>query len=144
MSQTTVAAASWLNLILNGIAIANLADNAGSSPLTSLYLSLHTASPGVSGNQNTNEAAYTSYARVAAARNSGSPFWTISGNVASPSAPVTWPTATGGSELETFLGIGSSSSGGGHLYWYGGLAPAIFVVNGVPPSLTTASTITGT
>ena len=32
-----------LKLIFNATAIANIADNAGSSPLTNLYLSLHTA-----------------------------------------------------------------------------------------------------
>lgn len=144
MTQTTQAAAAWLNLILNGIAIPNIADNASSSPATLLYISLHTASPGVSGSQNTNEAAYTSYARVAVARDSGSPFWTVTGNSASPSAPITFPTATGGSETETFLGIGTASSGAGHLEWYGSMSPQIVVVSGVPPSLTQATTITAT
>ncbi len=35
-----------LKLIFNATAIANIADNAGSSPLTNLYVSLHTADPG--------------------------------------------------------------------------------------------------
>ena len=51
--------------------IASLLANAGGSPLTSLYVSLHTANPGATGNQTTSEAAYTSYARVAVARTSG-------------------------------------------------------------------------
>ena len=34
-----------LKLIFNASAIANLADNAASSPVTKLYLSLHTADP---------------------------------------------------------------------------------------------------
>src|SRR6185437_5629323 len=139
MTQTTTAAAAWLNLFLNGVAIANVADNASSSPLTSLYLSLHTASPGVGGSQNTNEAAYTSYARIAVSRNSGSPAWTITSNAASPNSPVTFPTATGGSETETYMGIGSASSGAGRLFWYGAISPQIVVVSGVPPSLTTAT-----
>jgi hypothetical protein len=33
-------------LIFNATAIANIADNAASSPLTSLYVALHTADPG--------------------------------------------------------------------------------------------------
>lgn len=142
MTQTTQAAAAWLNLILNGVAIANIADNASSSPATSLYISLHTASPGVGGNQTTNEAAYTSYARVAVTRNSGSPGWTVSGNAATPGSSITFPTATGGSETETFMGIGKASSGAGVLEWFGALSPQIVVVSGVPPSLTTATTIT--
>ncbi len=144
MTQTTAAAAAWLNLILNGIPIANIADDASSSPATVLYVSLHTASPGVGGSQNTNEAAYTSYARVAVARDAGSPAWTVSSNAATPGAPITFPTATGGSETETYMGIGKSSSGAGTLLWYGAISPQIVVVNGVPPSLTTATTITAT
>src|SRR5882762_5387367 len=39
-----------------------------SATVGSLYLSLHTADPGVTGDQTTSEATYTSYARVAVAR----------------------------------------------------------------------------
>ena len=142
MTQTTAAAGNWLKLILNATAIANIADNAAASPLTNIYVSLHTASPGLTGNQTTNEAAYTSYARVAVARTSGG--WTITNNTAAPVATITFPAATGGSETETFLGIGSASSGAGVLYWYGAISPTIAVSNGITPSLTTATTITGT
>ena len=61
----------FLKLLFNATPIANIADNAAAAPLTNLYLSLHTASPAVGGNQTTNEAAYTSYARVAVARTAG-------------------------------------------------------------------------
>ena len=142
MTQTTAAAGNWLKLILNATAIANIADNAAASPLTNIYVSLHTGSPGLTGNQTTNEAAYTSYARVAVARTSGG--WTITNNTAVPVATITFPAATGGSETETFLGIGSASSGAGVLYWYGAISPTIAVSNGITPSLTTATTITGT
>lgn len=142
MTQTTAAAGNWLKLILNATAIANIADNAASSPLTNIYVSLHTATPGTSGTQTTNEAAYTSYARVAVARTSGG--WTISSNTAVPAATINFPAATGGSETETFMGIGSASSGTGVLYWYGAISPTIAVSNGVTPSLTTATTITAT
>ena len=142
MTQTTAAAGNWLKLILNATAIANIADNAASAPLTNIYVSLHTSTPGTAGSQTTNEAAYTSYARVAVARTSGG--WTISTNTAVPAATITFPAATGGSETETFMGIGSASSGTGVLYWYGAISPTIVVSSGVTPSLTTATTITGT
>lgn len=142
MTQTTAAAGNWLKLILNATAIANIADNAASGPLTNIYVSLHTASPGLSGSQTTNEAAYTSYARVAVARTSGG--WTISTNTAVPAATINFPAATGGAETETFVGVGSASSGAGVLYWYGAISPTIVVSNGVTPSLTTATTVTGT
>ena len=60
-----------LKLIFNGTAIANLADDAGTSPLGNLYVSLHTADPGEAGDQTTNECAYSTYARQAVARRSG-------------------------------------------------------------------------
>ena len=142
MTQTTAAAGNWLKLILNATAIANIADNAASSPLTNIYVSLHTASPGLTGTQTTSEAAYTSYARVAVARTSGG--WTITNNAAVPAATIAFPAATGGSETETFMGIGSASSGAGVLYWYGAISPTIVVSNGVTPQLTTATTVTGT
>ena len=60
-----------LKLIFNGTAITNVADNAATSPLANLYVSLHTADPTDAGNQTSNEISYTGYARVAVARNSG-------------------------------------------------------------------------
>jgi len=36
---------AWLKLLFQAVAIANIADNAASSPLTALYISLHTADP---------------------------------------------------------------------------------------------------
>lgn len=131
-----------LKLLLNGTAIANVADNTASSPLTNLYVSLHTSTPGSSGSQTTNEAAYTSYARVAIARSPGSPAWTITGTTANPNATINFPAASGGSETETFFAIGSSSSGAGKIFYYGSISPNINVSSGSTPQLTTASAIT--
>jgi len=129
-----------LGLLFNATAVPNIADNAASGPLTNLYLSLHTANPGAGGNQTTSEAAYTSYARVAVARTSGG--FTISGTSVSPAANVNFPTATGGTETETFFGIGTASSGAGVLLYSGAISPTIAVANGVTPILTTATTVT--
>ena len=111
---------------------ATLALNATSSPATNLYVSLHTASPAAGGSQTTNEAAYTSYARVAVAR-SGSG-WSISGETISNVAAVTFPTATGGSETETYVGVGLNSSGSGVLLWFGQLTTSLAVSNGITPA----------
>ena len=111
---------------------ATLALNATSSPATNLYVSLHTANPGATGNQTTSEAAYTSYARVAVARsNSG---WSISGETISNVAAVIFPTATGGSETETYVGVGLTSSGSGVLLGYGSLASGLAVSTGITPT----------
>jgi hypothetical protein len=131
-----------LKLIFNATNYANMADNASSAPFTNLYVSLHTADPGASGTQTTSEAAYTSYARVAVARTSGG--WVVTTNSVSPAATVIFPAATGGSETETFAGIGTSASGAGHLLYRGPITPNIAVSSGVTPELTTGSTVTET
>lgn len=129
-----------LKLIFNATAIANIADNAASSPLTALQMSLHTADPGEAGTQQTSEAAYTSYARVAVNRNSGG--WTVATNTVVPAANIDFPTATGGSETETFLGIGTASTGAGKLLMSGAITPSIAVTTGTTPRLTTSTLIT--
>lgn len=130
----------FLKLIFQGTGIANLADNAGSSPLTNLYLSLHTADPGEAGNQSTNEIAYTSYARVAVPRSSSG--FTVTNNVVALAAAVNFPAGTGGSGTATHIGIGTASSGTGKLLYSGPLTTPVVCGAGVTPSLTTAGTLT--
>jgi hypothetical protein len=146
MAAKTTGSGQYANnlllLVFNATAFATVAQNEGTSPLTDLYVSLHTATPGATGSQNTNEAAYTSYARVAVVRTSSG--WTVTDNSVSPVANIDFPTATGGSETETYAGIGSSSSGAGNLFYFGPITPNIAVVSGVTPELTTSSTITET
>jgi len=131
MSKTNSAENSYIDLVFNATAWANIADNTATSPLTNLYVSLHTADPGEAGSQTTNECAYTSYARVAVARTSGG--WTVSGNQASNAALVTWPKATGGSETATHFGIGSLTSGAGVLYYYGALTANLAISDQITP-----------
>lgn len=142
MSKSDYFENAMLKILFNATAIANICDNASSGALTNLYLALHTLSPGEGGNQLTNEAAYTSYGRVAVARSTGGwPAPTV-GSV-SPAANIDFPTATGGSETENYASIGATTTGGGGvIYYYGPITPAIPVVSGVTPRLTTASVIT--
>lgn len=129
-----------LKLIFNATAIANIADDAASSPLANIYVSLHTSSPGASGNQTTNECAYTSYARVAVARTSGG--WTVTTTSVSPAATISFPAATGGTETATHMGVGTATSGSGKLLFYGAISPTVAISTGVTPQLTTATAIT--
>lgn len=129
-----------LKLIFNATAIANMADNAASSPLTNLYVALHTADPGEGGDQTTSECAYTSYARVAVARTSGG--WTVTANSVSPAANIDFPAATGGSETATHFSVGAASSGAGKILYSGAISPNISISSGVTPRLTTATAIT--
>ena len=142
MGKSSALENDLLKLIFQGTAIANLADNAASSPLTQLYMSLHTADPTAGGNQSSNEATYTGYARVAINRNSGG--WTVTANAVSPAATVSFPACSGGSNTITHAGIGTASSGTGKLLYSGTVTPNISVSSGVTPQLTTASTITET
>lgn len=140
MSKSNTFENDFLKLIFNATAIANIADNAASSPLTNLYVSLHTADPGEAGSQTTSECAYTSYARAAVARTSGG--WTVTANSVSPASAITFPTCTGGTEIATHAAIGTASSGAGKILYSGSIAPNISISVGVPPVLPTSSAIT--
>jgi hypothetical protein len=140
MSKSNAFENSLLKLIFNATAIANLADNAATSPLTNLYVSLHTADPGEAGDQSTSEAAYTGYARVAVLRTTGG--WTVTNNSVSPVANIDFGNCTAGTSTVTYFGVGTASTGAGVLYYSGTVSPSISVSSGVTPRLTTASTIT--
>lgn len=129
-----------LKLIFNGTAISGLADNTATSPITSLYVSLHTADPTASGNQTSSEVTYTGYARAAVARTTGG--WTVSTNTVVPAATISFPAGTGGSGTATFWAVGTASSGTGKILYSGAISPSIVTGNGITPQLTTASTIT--
>ena len=85
-----------LKLIFQGTPIANLADNAASSPLTNLFLSLHILDPGptAANGQSTNEITYTGYGRIALVRSSTG--WTVTGNSVSPTSQVQFGEKIGG------------------------------------------------
>lgn len=130
-----------LKLLFNATAIGNIADNAATSPLTVLYVSLHTADPGEAGNQTTSEIAYTGYARVSVARTSGG--WTITNNSVSPTSVISFGQMTAGAGgTATYACVGSASSGTGKILYSGALSPTISVTNGVTPQISTSSAIT--
>ena len=129
-----------VKLIFNATAIANIADNAATAPLTNLQVSLHTADPGEAGDQTTSEATYTGYARVAVARTTGG--WTVTTNSVSPVANIDFPAGTGGAGTVTHFGVGTAATGTGKLLYSWTVTPNIVTGNGVTPRLTTASTIT--
>jgi len=135
----TTFANDFLKLLLQATAIANIADNAASSPLTAVFLGGHTASPSGTA-QTTSECAYTSYARVSVARTSGG--WTVSTNTAALAALTSFPAATGGSETMTHYSVGTASSGTGKILFWGTVTPNIVISSGVTPQITTAVLLT--
>jgi hypothetical protein len=117
MPKGTTASNDLLKLVYNATAIANVADNASSSPLTNIQVSLHSAYPGVAGDQTTSEISYTGYARVAVAR-SGSG-WTVTGNSVSPVAQINFGQCVGGTATAMFWATGTSASSTGKLLHLG-------------------------
>lgn len=140
MSMANSLENALLLLLFNATTFANVAINATSSPITSVFVSLHTADPGEAGDQTTSESAYTSYARVGVLRTSGG--WTITANSVSPVATIAFPAGTGGSGTVTHFGVGNVTSGAGVLWFSGTVTPNVVTGNGVTPQLTTASAIT--
>lgn len=133
-----------LKLIFNATAISNIADNATSSPLTNLYVSLHTADPTDAGVQDAAEANYTGYGRVAVARTTGG--WTCANaagvSSAKPVSAISFGACTGGSSAITHFSIGVASSGASKILYSGTVSPSITVTAGITPQLTTATSIT--
>jgi hypothetical protein len=132
-----------LNLVFCATPIANIADNAAISPNTSLYVSLHTGSPGGSGSQTSSEAAYPGYTRVAVPRTS-SGWIAATAQFTGPVSAISFPTSTGGSETETHFAVGTSPSGTGKVICFGTVTPNLAVTVGKQPQLNTATTITET
>jgi hypothetical protein len=114
---------------------AGLVGSGGTGSPGSIFVALHTATPGAGGTQNTNEAAYTNYARVAVARTAGG--WTITGSsptTAENTAAVTFPQSGSGPETEAWFSTGQETSGAGELYWFGSLGSSLVVNNLITPS----------
>lgn len=125
---------SLLLLLFNNTNFANVGDATGlvgSTVAGSLYVSLHTATPGEAGSQTTNECAYTSYARQAVARSGAG--WTVSTNTVTNAAAITFPEATGGSETATYFAVGTAVSGAGVLLFFAALTTSRAISSGVQP-----------
>jgi hypothetical protein len=82
------------------------------------------------------------YARVACARSAS---FTVSGQTATLAALTSFAAmASGAGGTVTYFGLGSGSSGGTELDFFGTVTPNIAVVAGVTPQLTTGTVITHT
>jgi hypothetical protein len=145
MPLTNAAVDSLLDLLFNNVAWSNIGDSAGLQPSGAagvFYLSLHNGSPGLTGNQTTNETSYGGYSRISVVRTSAG--WIRTAEIVNPAYVFTWPTCTGGTDTITYIGIGTASSGSGHLVGYASVSPSIAVSTSVVPQATTASTLTFT
>ena len=141
MSFSNQFEADILGLIFNATAISGLADNASASPLTNLYVALHTADPGEGGNQGTSEVNYTGYSRVAVQRSGAG--WTLAGQNISPTAVIEFGEMTSGTAgTATHATVGTAASGAGKVIIRGALTPTIPYQVGTVPRIRANSTIT--
>jgi hypothetical protein len=106
----------------NNIAHANVGDAAGlpaAATAGTFFIGLHTADPGLAGNQSTSETAYTGYVRQTVPRSAIG--FSATTNVVSNAAIITFPTCTAapGAAL-THFSIGFVT-GAGTQYWSGAL-----------------------
>ena len=151
MSAGRVFQREFLDHLLRNADVANIGDASGlqgSATAGNLYLSLHTADPGETGNQTTNEVVYSAYARVATSRDTGgTPDWgaatDASPSVSSLQNEKSFPEKTdGGSETATHFGIGTASSGSGKLIASGAISPNIVINQNTTPKLDTGTQVT--
>ena len=129
--KNTTYATNLLKLLFNNTAFAGVGDASGLQPsgtAGSLYVSLHTADPGSAGSQNTSEASYTGYARVAVARSSGG--WTVSSGTVTNAGAITFGACTAGSSVVSYFGIGTDTSGAGQLLYSFPLVQTYYALTG--------------
>lgn len=144
MSLSNASETALLLLLFNNTDWANIGDAAGlqnSATAGSFFVALHTADPGEAGVQNTSEAAYTGYARVAVARSAGG--FTVSGNQVSNTATIQFGECTAGSATVTHFSVGVASSGATDILYRGALSASRAISAGITP-LFNAGALTGT
>lgn len=134
-AATDVLENGLLSLLFENANYANVGDATGlrgSSTAGVFYISLHTASAGETGNQTTNETAYTNYARVSVARSTAG--WTVASGVADNDAAIDFASCGASGATLTHFGIGSDASGAGNLFIHGALTASLVVSSGITPS----------
>lgn len=136
MSKGNTLENDWLKLLFNATAIADIAEDDTTSPLTDLYVALHATWPGETGNQTTGEVSYTDYARVAVPRdNTG---WTVTNNSVSPAAAIEFPECSGSTATANFWSVGTIVSGAGKLLYKGAIGGAAVLMTGATSDTITA------
>ncbi len=125
MAKSAVFKTGILKLIYQNIALANIGNGAGLQPsgaAGSFYIALYEDDPTES--DSGTESTYTSYARIAVARSAGG--WTVTANVLTNAALITFPTSTGGTSTVTHVGIHTDVAAG-DLVDYGALSVSVLI-----------------
>ncbi len=135
-----------LRLTFTGVAISTLAATAGT---TTLWLGLHTATPGAAGSTAA-EGGYAQYTRIATQRSTAADGWTITSGtsdavavaqlVNTMSFPQNTSTSTG-THTHASVWMSSAISSSGMLY-YGTISPNLAFQQNSTPQLTSGTSIT--
>ncbi len=139
MPKSTITCNNLLKLLFNAVAWANVADNAAASPLTNLYVSLHTADPGVGNSQLTNEVAYTNYLRIAIVRSAVG--WTVATNTAINAALAQFAQCGVTGASATHVAIGTASAGAGNVLYAGALSATLTIANLIQPQFAASALV---
>jgi len=133
MPKSTTTCNNILALIYNATPWANIADNAASSPITTIQAALATASYSAASNASSNEATgYTNYVRQTVARSVAG--WTApSGGATSNAAAIEYPQCGVTGATLTHVSTGVAVSGATALWHYGALNSSLAVANGITP-----------
>jgi hypothetical protein len=126
-----------LSLIFENANYANVGDATGlrgSSTAGVFYVSLHTSSPADTGDQSTNETAYTNYLRSGGSVARSTSGWSVASGVADNDGVITYATGGASGATITHFGIGSDSTGAGNLFLWGALTASLAVSAGITPS----------
>ena len=133
MPKATSICNSILGLMYRAAAWANVADNAASSPLTGVYIGLHTGNlTAGTGLQNENETAYTNYARKLTTR-SATDWSAPSGGSLSNATLQQFPACGVTGSTVTHVSTGIGSTGATAAWHYGALNSSLAVANGITP-----------
>jgi len=132
MAFSTTFRADVAGLVYLAAAIANIADNAASAPITNIYATLHESDPS-SGNHTTGETGYTSADRVAVSRSVSG--WDNTAGVVDNDAEIAFPACTGGSSTVTHVSTGTAASGTGKVLVAGAATAPLAVSTGIQPKI---------
>lgn len=126
MPKSTDTCNKILNLMYRATAWPNVADNAASSPLTNVYVGLHTATlTAATNSQAENEVAYTNYARQPVARSTG---WVAgSGGSTNNTALLQFPQSGATGATLAAVSTGTTISGATAVWHYGALNSPITI-----------------
>ena len=118
-----------LKVVLKGVSPSYLGN-------ANVYVALHTADPGETGDQTTNEIAYTNYARQPIVKATG---WTDGGSTFTNAAIIQFPICgiTGGTAA--YVSIGTLVSGTGQILYSGQLNANLSISQNIQPQFSIAA-----